>query len=94
MLGVNQLISSDFLFNILSDRNMYFKSLMMSKTLNGLTPSYISDMFTAVSDVHNRNTRSATAGQLALPPSFVGPDTEYFKFSFAFNGVNKLRTKS
>ena len=93
MLGVNQLISSDFLFNmlgweILSDRNMYFKSLMMYKTLNGLTPSYISDMFTAVSDVHTRNTRSATAGQLALPRSFNGPDTECFKFSFAFNGVN------
>ena len=46
---------------------MYFKSLMIYTTLNGLTPSYISDMFTAVSDVHNRNTRSATAGQLALP---------------------------
>ena len=45
-------------------------------------------MFTAVSDVHNRNTRSATAGQLALPQSFNGPDTECFKFSFAFNGVN------
>ena len=46
LLGVNQLISSDFLFNmlgweILSDRNMYFKSLMMYQTLNGLTPSYI-----------------------------------------------------
>ena len=43
---------------------MHFKSLMMYTTLNGLTPSYISDMFTVISDVHNHDTRSATSGQL------------------------------
>ena len=36
---------------------------------------------------HNVNTRQATAGQLALPPSSNGYDLECFKSSFMYNGV-------
>ena len=93
LLGVNNFISSQFMFDMLgweslSDRNDYFKSLMMYKALNGLTPSYITDRFTKVSDRHSRDTRSASAGHLALPLSLNRRDTESFKFSFTFNGVN------
>ena len=68
-------------------RNEYFKAIMIYKALNGLAPEYISSMFNYVSATHNRQTRQATAGQLALPPVCNGNDIECFKSSFAYNGV-------
>ena len=92
MLSVDNFVSSDFLFDMLGwesllSRNKYFKSLMMYKAVNNLTPSYISNRFNSLSNVHSLNTRSANAGHLALPPSSNGCDSECFKFSFTYDGV-------
>ena len=92
ILGVNYLTSSNFMFNMLGwerlqKRNDYFKALMMYKALNGIAPEYISNMFKYVSATHNRQTRQATAGQLALPPTCNSYDLECFKSSFVYNGV-------
>ena len=71
----------------LQKRNDYFKALMVYKALNGIAPEYISNMLKYVSATHNRQTRQATAGQLALPPTCNSYDLECFKSSFAYNGV-------
>ena len=76
----------------LQNRNDYFKSLLMYKALNGLAPEYISSMFNYVNATHTRQTRQATAGQLALPPLCNGKDIECFKSSFAYNGVKMWNT--
>ena len=95
ILGVNYVTSSDFMFQVfgwerLQNRNDYFKSLLTYKALNGLAPEYISSMFYYVNAsyaTHTRQTRQATAGQLALPPLCNGKDIECFKSSFAYNDV-------
>ena len=92
ILSVNYLTSSDIMFPMLGwkslqDRCNYFKALLMYKSLNGLAPSYLSAKFNYVSDRHGVNTRQAAAGLLALPPCSNGNDTEYFKSSFSYSGV-------
>ena len=92
ILGANYYTSSDFMFNMLgwerlNTRNKYFNSLMMYKSLNGLSPHYLAKNFNYVSTTHNVNTRQATAGQLALPPLSNGHDLESFKSSFMYSGV-------
>ena len=71
----------------LSDRNQYFKALMMYKSLHNLAPQYLTRKFKYVSDIHNCNTRQAAAGQLALPPLTHGNDIECFMNSFSYSGV-------
>ena len=71
----------------LSDRNQYFKALMMFKSLHSLAPQYLTRKFKYVRDNHNCNTRQAAAGQLALPPLNHGNDIECFKSSFSYSGV-------
>jgi len=92
ILSVNNLTSSDFMFKVLGwerlhTRNDYFKALMIYKSLNGLAPNYLANMFNYVCTTHNVNTRQAAAGQLALPPSVNGHDFECFKSSFSYSGV-------
>ena len=41
----------------------------MSNALNNLTPAYISDLLTPISQSHNRTLRSTTSGSLAVPRS-------------------------
>ena len=40
-----------------------------NKALNNLTPAYISDLLTPISQSHNRTLRSTTSGSLAVPRS-------------------------
>jgi len=92
ILGVNYLTPSELMFNTLGwerleTRSDYFKSLMMFKSLNGLAPDYLANMFTLLSATHDVNTRQAAAGQLALPPTENGHDIECFKSSFSYSGV-------
>ena len=92
ILSVNSQTSSNVMFpvlgwNSLYDRCTYFKALLMFKSLNGLAPSYLSSKCKYVSENHGINTRQAAAGLLALPPCSNGNDTEYFKFSFSYSGV-------
>ena len=71
-LSVDYYTPSESMFNELrwerlSDRNQYFKALMMYISLHNLAPQYLTRKFKYVSDIHNCNTRQAAAGQLALP---------------------------
>jgi len=92
ILGVDFFTPSEYMFHELkwerlSDRMQYFKALMMYKCINDLAPQYLRNKFHFVSEIHNRNTRQAAAGQLALPPLSNGHDTECYKHSFTYSGV-------
>ena len=92
ILSVNNLTSSDFMFKMLGwerlqTRNDYFKALMVFKSLNGLAPHYLANMFNYVSTTHDISTRQAIAGHLALPPVSNGHDIDCFKSSFSYSGV-------
>ncbi len=50
----------------LMDRVLYCKAVMVYKSLNGLAPGYIQDMFKYVTDVNVRSTRNANKSKLYL----------------------------
>ena len=52
-----------------TQRHNYNKAVLVYKALNDLTPSYISDLLTPVSQLHHRTLRSTTNGSLAVPRS-------------------------
>ena len=51
----------------LTERFRYRKALMVYKSLNGYTPTYMRDMFVYVRDAHNRRTRTAENGLVIIP---------------------------
>lgn len=53
----------------ISQRINYNKAVFTYKALNNLTPDYISNMLTPVSETHNRTLRSSVNGTLAVPRS-------------------------
>ena len=62
------------LFNTLSWQTVtkhhnYNKAVLVYKALNNLTPAYISDLLTPISQSHHRTLRSTTSGSLAVPRS-------------------------
>ena len=65
------------MFNTLSwqtvtKRHNYNKSVLAYKALNNLTPAYISDLLTPISQSHSRTLRCTTSGSLAVPRSKKG----------------------
>ena len=68
-----------------SKRIQYHVCVMMFKTLNGIAPDYMSDMFTQTSETHNRNLRSVSNGDLRVPFA----RTKYFQNSFAVHGAKQ-----
>ena len=48
-------------------RHNYNKAVLVYKALNNLTPPYISDPLTPISQSHHRTRRSTTSGSLAVP---------------------------
>ena len=67
----------------LAEQRQYQKAIMMFKMINGLTPSYLSDMFTRTSSLSDYGLRSSSMN-FELPKN----RTNYFKNSFAFTGAN------
>ncbi len=51
----------------LMDRVLYYKTVMVYKSLNGLSPWYMQDMFKYVTDVNVRSTRNTDKSKLYLP---------------------------
>jgi hypothetical protein len=97
ILSVNSLTSSNIMFPMLGweplqTRTNYFKALLMYKCLNGMAPLYLTQRVNYVSSRHSVNTRQAKTGLLALPPCANGSDTEYFKSSFSYSGVQLWNT--
>ena len=66
--------ASSEMFNTLSwqlvtQRHNYNKAVLVNKALNNLTPAYILDLLTPLSQSHNRTLISTTSGSLAVPRS-------------------------
>ncbi len=65
----------------LKDRVSYSKAIMVYKSLNGLDPYYMKDMFKFVKDVNNRNNKKADTTKLYLPG---GRNVKKFTDSFSY----------
>ena len=74
ILNANYDTASADMFNELgwstiTKRHNYNKAVLVYKALNNLTPSYISDRLTPMSQSLNRTLRSSTYGSVAVPRS-------------------------
>ena len=74
ILNANYDTASSYMFEILdwstiTERHNYNKAVLIYKALNNLTPTYISDLLTPMSQSHKRTLRSSTDGSLAVPRS-------------------------
>ena len=67
----------------LSERRLFHLNAIMFKSLNGLTPNYLSARFSRVRDRHRHGTRLSTSNRL-VPPK---PKTNSGKRSFKYRGV-------
>lgn len=79
--------NAEYLFEKLGWKNLAFqrriaKAIMMYKSLNGLAPDYLSEMFVDRSRVTNYTLRD-TSGKLAVPQ----PRTNFLKNSFSYSGA-------
>jgi hypothetical protein len=63
-------------------RFKYNKAVMMFKSMNGLCPKYLADLFVPVSE-NLRSLRSKTSHQLPIPK----PNSELFRQSFRYSGA-------
>ena len=63
-------------------KRQYEKAIMKFKIINGLTPSYLSDMFTSTSSLSDYGLRSSKMN-IELPKNRIS----YLKNSFAFKGA-------
>ena len=61
----------------------YHTCLLVYKSLNGLVPEYLSQLFTKTSEMHSRNLRSADNDKLRVPFA----RTKYFAKSFSVEGA-------
>ncbi len=57
---------------------------MMYKSLNGLAPVYMSEMFKYVHESHSRDTRTSACSDLSLPS---GKHKDIYINSFAYSGA-------
>ena len=79
--------NADYLFDKLgwkklASQRKIAKAIMVFKSLNGLAPDYLSEMFADRSSITNYALRD-TGGKLALPQ----PRTNYLKNSFGYSGA-------
>ncbi len=68
----------------LKDRIVYHKACMVFKSLNGLAPKYMTDMFRYTHDTHSRDTRTAARKDLALP---AGKHKDIFMRTLTYDGA-------
>lgn len=69
----------------LMDRVKFRKVIMVYKSLNGLAPTYMRDMFKLVSDVSQRDTRNVDKTKLYLP---TGANLKVYTDSFQYSAAN------
>ena len=84
LLGNNLLCVGSFkaVDSKLDSQRTIHKAVMVYKSLNGLTPDYLSSKFVDRSSVSNYSLRD-TEGKLAIPQ----PHTNYMKNSFSYSGA-------
>ena len=74
ILNADYVTTSSEMFDTISwqtvtKRHNYNKAVIVYKALNNLTPAYISDLLTPMSQSHHRTLRSTTSGSLEVPRS-------------------------
>ena len=69
-------------------RRDYFTAVLVYKSLNGLAPSHISDLYTYVRDVSTYCTRSVVTDQLSVPKV----NKHMFTQSLQYNGPKLWNT--
>ena len=67
-------------------RVQYHTFILMYKTLNNLAPEYLSERFIKISEIHDRNLRSADSGLLKVSYS----RTRYYNNSFTETGATSF----
>ena len=88
ILHADLLTPSELMFNELKwltfpKRVQYHTCTTVYKALHGLAPEYLSDVFTRISMVHNRNLRSVDNDFLRLPTS----NTNFYENSFTISAT-------
>ena len=68
-------------WSTITERHSYIKVVLIYKVLNNLTPSYISDLLTPMSQSHKCTLRSSKDGSLAVPRSRTGMSDGSFSCS-------------
>ena len=64
------------------ERRDYLTGLLVYKSLNGIAPTYLQDLFTYCRDTHSLQTRSATSNNLFIP----GINKQVYSHSLQYNG--------
>ena len=72
----------DLNWMIFPERVKFQKAIIMYKIFNGQAPSYLTESFTPVSNIHDRNLRSSSNEQLYVPK----PKTELFRKTLTYSG--------
>ena len=62
----------------------------MFKIMNNLTPSYLNNLYSYTSNIHQRSLRSTAVNLLYVPK----PKTEIFRNSFSYSGSMMWNSKS
>ena len=73
---------SELKWMMFPDRVIYQKAILMYKIMHNLAPSYLSNIFTLSSEVHERSLRSTTENLLYVPK----PKIELYRNSLAYSG--------
>ena len=71
-------------------RLLYNKATLTYKTLNGLTPEYITNMLTPNSQVHDQPLRSSVDGTLIVPRSRTLYTINHSQFQHQNTGIHFL----
>ena len=90
ILGADIMTPSKHMFKELQwlsfpQRVNYHTCLLVYKSLNGLAPEYLSQLFTKTSELHTRNLRSVNNDELRVPFA----RTNYFEKSFSVEGAKQ-----
>ena len=93
ILGADIMTPSKHMFKELQwlsfqQRVNYHTCLLVYKSLNGLAPEYLSQLFTKTSEMHSRNLRSVDNDELRVPFA----RTNYFAKSFSVESAKQWNT--
>lgn len=69
-------------WHTIRERRDYLTALLVYKSLNGIAPTYLQDVFTFARDTHSRQTRSTTSNNLFVP----GINKQVYSHSLQYNG--------
>ena len=90
MMTTSLLIFNELAWLPFPKRIQYHTCTMMYKTLKGMAPDYMTELFNKVSETHSRNLRSVDNDLLRYPYS----RTSYYDRSFTIQGATQWNSLS